>query len=137
MASKKINSKRNLIIKSIFVLVFFITGILLNVFNIGKKDYFGYSSVGSYLIFCSFLLVFIIVLRYKIQKNKIIDERMEKIGYLASRATFSFIFIMGFILMILDGIYDFTWSYSTFISNSIMVILIFYLISYKLIERKL
>jgi uncharacterized membrane protein len=118
-----------------FALVAIIAGILLNYFGLGK-EFFAYNSVGNYLISVGFLFLFLTTLFYMTKKEKIVDERMEKIAYKASRITFSFMIFSAFVLMLWDGIEKITLSYQMFMSYSICLILIVYLVVYKIIEKK-
>jgi uncharacterized membrane protein len=133
--SKKLYSKRQLAWKYSFAAILVIAGILLNIFNLGK-DFFAYESVGNYLITIGFLVFAISTIFYMTKRKRIVDERMEKIGYKASRITFSLIFVFAFVIMILDGIKTINLSYQIFMSYFICGLLIVYIIIYKLIERK-
>ncbi len=135
MTSKKVYTKKRMILKYSFGVLIILIGILLNYLNLGQ-DFFSYKSVGNYLIAVGFLILFISTIFYITKKKKIIDERMEKIGYQSSRITFSFVFLIAFIIMIYDGIKEITISYQIFMSYFICITLIIYIVTYRILERK-
>ncbi|MCW8965983.1 MAG: DUF2178 domain-containing protein [Candidatus Pacearchaeota archaeon] len=134
--SQKIWTKKSLAYKYLFSAGFILFGLILNFFKIGIGHFAGFNSVGSWVIYAGFLIAIIATIIYKRKKKKIIDERMEKIGYHASRLTVAIFFISLFILMIVDGIYQITIRYYLFISYIICFYLIIYFIAYKILERK-
>lgn len=136
MANKNAYSKERIIWRMGFGGLLILVGLLLNYFGLGKSEFFSYSSVGGYLIFCGILILAIAFMFSFSKKKKIIDERMEKIGHMASRITFSVTFILAFILMIIDGISPIIVSLSDFLAYSICVMLIIYFVSYKILERR-
>jgi uncharacterized membrane protein len=119
-----------------FALIAIIAGILLNYLNLGA-EFFAYGSVGNYLISIGFLILFLTTLFYISKKEKVIDERMEKIGYKASRVTFLFMVIGAFVIMLWDGIEKITIPYQISMSYFVCTLLIIYFIAYKWIERKI
>lgn len=134
--SKKLISKKSTISKIIFGTILLLTGLLLNFFKIGTKNFFSYNSVGSYLIIVGILIILISPILFYKRKNKIIDERQEKIGYIASRITFIIIILSYFTIMIIDGIKKITTPYSTFMGNLIIALTLTYIIIYKILEKK-
>ena len=50
MTSKKVVTKKSMIFRIVFIIVLIVSGALLNQFNIGTNELFGYSTVGNYLI---------------------------------------------------------------------------------------
>lgn len=131
----KFYTRKHMVWKYSFAVLAIITGMFLNYFNLGR-EFFAYESVGNYLIWVGFLMLVITTIFYLVKREKVIDERMEKIGYKAFRVTFSAIILGAFILMLWDGIQKITLSYQLFMSYLICFILIIYIIAYKLIERK-
>jgi hypothetical protein len=135
VVSKKIVSKKIIFSKYIFALVIILSGLILNFFKIGMNEMFSYSSVGNYLIYCGILLTFIVSITSFFKRDKIIDERAEKIGYKATAYVWWILFLGGFLLIIFDGIYHFQVSLGLFVSYTICLLLIVYVIAYKILER--
>ena len=135
--SKKIWTKKSLAYRYLFSAGLILFGLTLNFFKIGENYFAGFNTVGNWIIYIAILISIIATISYKRKKKKIIDERMEKIGYHASRLTTLIFFISLFILMIIDGIYQITIRYYLFISYTICFYLIIYFIAYKILERKL
>lgn len=131
----KLYTKKQMVWRYGFALITIIAGILINYLNLGT-EFFAYGSVGNYLISIGFIFLFITTLFYISRKEKVVDERMEKIGYKASRVTFLFMVIGAFAIMLWDGIEKITIPYQISMTYFICVLLIIYFIAYKLIERK-
>lgn len=135
--SKKVETKKIIFSKYIFALTIIVLGILLNLLKIGMNEMFSYSSVGNYLIYCGILITFLVSIRSFFKKEKIVDERAERIGYLSMVYVWWVIFLGGFLFIILDGIYHFKFSLGLFVSYAICVLLLVYIIAYKIIERRI
>lgn len=131
---KKAFGKKQAFSRYVFAIIVIGLGILLNFKNIGK-EFLGFPSVGSWLIYVGFAMLAIVTLSLITYRKKIIDERMEKIGYQSSRITFLLIIIAAFIVMIWDGIKTINIEYSLFMSYLISFIVLIYFISYKILER--
>ncbi len=69
------------------------------------------------------------------KKEKIIDERMEHIGYKASRVTTLILILTLFATMIIDGIQPINTRYYFYASFLVSFYILTYLVSYKIIER--
>jgi len=136
MASKKIVTKKGMILRVVFIAVLIISGLLLNFYNIGKNELFGYSTVGNYLIFIGFVMILATAMIYFTKREKIVDERIEMLRYKAGTLTFTVFIFVAFALIIWDGINPITMRYSMFISYAVCAILVFYVIAYKILERK-
>ncbi|MGV8151524.1 MAG: DUF2178 domain-containing protein [Candidatus Nanoarchaeia archaeon] len=134
--SKKHTTKKTTLIKIMLGISLIVLGIVLNNYNIGGEDFFGYGSVGGYLIYVGILICILAIIMSYRNKNKIVDERMEKIAYKAMWITFLFIIILSFCIMIIDGINPINMKYSQFMSYFVCLIILFYAISYKILERK-
>lgn len=134
--SQKMWTKKSLAYRYLFSAGLILFGLILNFFNIGLGHFAGFNSVGSWVIYAGFLIAVIATISYKKKKKKIIDERMEKIGYHALRITNAIFILTLFLLMILDGIYQITTRYYLFISYIICFELLVYFITYKILERK-
>ncbi|MBT4257782.1 hypothetical protein HOD88_01195 [archaeon] len=132
--SKKAITKKHLIWKYIFAIVLILLGGILELFSLGKS-FGGFESIGLWLIYVGILMGIFAAVSYKSKKNKIVDERMEKIGYHATRITFLILFLALFLILILDKIITITIAYSEFVSWIIMGTLIVYVIVYKILER--
>jgi len=77
-----------------------------------------------------------IIQRISSNRERLIDERMEKIAYQASRITFLYVVLISFTVMIIDGIKQVSIPYSEFMSYFISSIVLIYLITYKTIEKR-
>lgn len=136
MASKKVVTKKGMIYRIVFIVILMMMGLLLNHYNIGTNELFGYSTVGNYLIYISFVMILVTSLIYFTKREKIIDERIEMLRYKAGTLTFTVFIFVAFAIIILDGIQPITIRYSMFISYAVCAILVFYVIAYKILERK-
>jgi len=136
MASKKVVTKKSMVLRVVFIAVLIIAGLLLNHYNIGANELFGYSTVGNYLIYIGFVMILVTSLMYFTKREKIIDERLEMLRYKAGTLTFMVFIFVAFAIIILDGIQPITMRYSLFISYAICTVLVFYVIAYKILERK-
>jgi len=136
MASKKVVTKKGMIYRIVFIVILMMMGLLLNHYNIGTNELFGYSTVGNYLIYISFVMILVTSLIYFTKREKIIDERIEMLRYKAGTLTFTVFIFIAFAIIILDGIQPITMRYSMFISYAICAVLVFYVIAYKILERK-
>ncbi len=134
MTSKKYFSKKQAYARYAFALGVLIFGIILNYLNIGE-NFLGFSSVGNWLIFVGFIMIAVITLTFLKNQKRIIDERMEKIAYQASRITFLFIILGAFVVMVWDGIQPIQIPYSTFMSQMVAWIMIVYIASYKILDK--
>jgi len=135
VVSQKVITKKVVIFKYAFASFLILLGIIFKVFGIGNKEFFSFNGVAFYLIYIGFLMLFIVTITNFTKRDKIIDERMEKIGYKSYRWTFSIMFIAAFVLMVYDGIKTIQMELSNFISYAVCFILIVYVISYKILER--
>ena len=136
MTSKKVVTKKGMIYRIVFIAVLMAGGLLLNTFNIGKNELFGYSTVGNYLLYLGFVMILVTSMMYFTKREKIIDERIEMLRYKAGTLTFTVFIFVAFALIILDGIYPITMRYSMFISYAVCAVLLFYVIAYKVLDRK-
>lgn len=135
VVSKKIITKKVVISKYAFAAFLILLGVIFKVFDIGNKEFFSFNSVAFYLMYVGFLMLFIITISNFVKKDKIIDERMEKIGYKSYRLTFFITFMAAFMLMIYDGIVSVQIELSNFVSYAVCFIFIVYVISYKILEK--
>lgn len=136
MTSKKVVTKKSMIFRIVFIIVLIVSGALLNQFNIGTNELFGYSTVGNYLIFIGFVMVLVTTITYFTKREKIIDERMEMLRNKTMTLTFTVFIFAAFTLIIWDGIWPITMRYSMFISYAVCTMLLFYGIAYKVLERR-
>ncbi len=74
MASKKIVTKKGMILRVVFIAVLIISGLLLNFYNIGKNELFGYSTVGNYLIFIGFVMILATVMIYFTKGKRLLTK---------------------------------------------------------------
>ena len=136
MTSKKVVTKKSMIFRIVFIIVLIVSGALLNQFNIGTNELFGYSTVGNYLIFIGFVMVLVTTITYFTKREKIIDERMEMLRNKTMTLTFTVFIFAAFALIIWAGIWPITMRYSMFISYAVCTMLLFYVIAYKVLERR-
>lgn len=118
-----------------FAFLMIISGLILESLNIGENSFFGFASVGVYLIYIGFigLIVFGIM---KLRKKKNIDERMESLALKSGRITFIFIISFAFLVMIIDGIKPIQIPYSIFMSYFIMGMVVVNVIVYQILLKK-
>ena len=136
MTSKKVVTKKGMIYRAIFIAILMVLGITLNLYNIGSNEFFGQSTVGNYLIYIGFVMILVTSISYFKKREKIIDERIEMLRYKAGTMTFMVFIFVAFAIIVLDGIQPITMRYSLFISYMVCAILVFYVIAYKVLERK-
>lgn len=126
--------KKTLIARYTFALATLLLGATLEYFKIGK-EFFEFSSVGTWLIYVGFVMIAVVTLQASREKKKIVDERMISIGNKASRITFVVILLTAFTTMIIDGIKTIKLPYSLAASYLICYMILIYFISYKILER--
>src|SRR6056297_3151979 len=122
--------KKQAIPRYISAFVIILVGIIFEMMNLGK-DFFGFQSVGIWLVFVGFIMLAIITINLISKRKKIIDERMQWLAYKASRITFIVIIFAAFIIMVWDGIRTIYIPYSMFMSYMIAFIVLIYFIAYK------
>lgn len=128
----KISSRE--IAKYVFVLFVMIAGIILDYFNLGK-EFLGFDSVGSWLVYISLVMIAIITLQLFLNKKKVVDERMIFIANKAMRIAFLALVVFAFLIMIFDGIKTITIPYHLFMAYLVSGLMIVYFISYKILLR--
>jgi L-asparagine transporter-like permease len=133
--SKKIDTKKGIKTKYAVALAIIIIGILITIFNVGESEFAGFPSLGTWIIFTGAIIAAITTMKLSSKKERIIDERMEHIGYKASRVTTLMLILTLFSTMILDGIYTLTIPYHIYASFLVCFYIAVYVISYKVIER--
>lgn len=133
--SQKINTKKHLKTKYAFAIALIIIGILFTTYEIGGTEFAGFPSVGAWIIFSGAIMIAITTMNLTSKKERIIDERMEHIGYKASRITTMILIMTLFSTMVIDGIYTLTIPYYLYASFLVCFYLAIYVISYKVIER--
>lgn len=120
--------------KAIFAAILIVAGIIINLI-VSPEEFFGYNSVGSYLIFCGMLMLIIVLFRGFVIKPKKADERMTLIALKSTRLTFVIFMLSAFILMIIDGIKPITMPYHTFLSYYVCFILLCSVIIYRIMLK--
>jgi len=133
--SKKINTRKGIRIKYAAAFIIIIFGLLLEIYEVGGNTFAGFPSVGIWIIFTGFIMTAIISMNVFSKKEKIVDERMEHIGYKASRVTTLILILTLFATMIIDGIQPINTRYYFYASFLVSFYILTYLISYKIIER--
>ncbi len=128
-------NKKQAIPRYIFAFIIIIAGITFSYLKIGS-DFLGFESVGYWLIYVGFIMLVVITLQFMTNKRRIVDERMEKIGYMASRVTFIVLIFAAFVIMIWDAINPITVPYSMFMAHLIAWMMLVYFVAYKILERK-
>lgn len=128
------DKKKIFVWRYIFSAIIILVGAILESYSIGK-EFLGFSSIGSWMIYVGFIMLAVITLQAFLKKEKIVDERMKFISQKASALTFSLIVYFSFIIMIIDAINPLPIRYSLFMSYFICGIILVYAISYKIISR--
>jgi len=108
-------------------------GIAFETAGIGEKDFLGFGSVGTWLLFIGMVMVISTAIRGK--KERKVDERMLHVAAKANRITFICIIVAAFIVMIIDGIRPIAVPYHLSMSYLVCGIMIAYLVSYRLLLR--
>ena len=134
--SRKINTKKTFMFKSIWAVGLIIIGLILSLSGMGMDSFLGFPSIGIFLIYVGIVGLIFALFYFKSDKKRIVDERAEHIGYLASRATTLVLILTLFATMVIDGISTITVPYYLFASFLISFYVLCYLISYKLIELR-
>lgn len=134
MPTRKVVTKKNIIARYVFAFVLVVAGIVANYMNLAD-EFLGFQSVGNWLIFVGFIMFAVVTISAISKKDRIVDERMEKIAYMSSRVTFIFIILGAFVVMVWDGISKINVPYSIFMSNMMAWIVLVYFVSYKIIEK--
>jgi hypothetical protein len=133
--SKKVNTKKNMKTKYAGAITIIFIGTVFQLLEIGGTQFAGFPSLGLWIIFTGFIMLSIISISILSKKEKIIDERMEHIGYKAFRVTTLLLILVLFSTMVIDGIYTLNTPYYLYASFLICFYIFSYLISYKIIER--
>jgi L-asparagine transporter-like permease len=133
--STKVNTRKGIRIKYTASIGIIVIGVLFQLLKIGGNEFAGFPSLGLWIIFIGFIATAIVSLNAFSKKEKIIDERMEHIGYKASRITTLLLILMLFATMILDGIYTISIRYYLYASFLVCFYIFSYLLTYKIIER--
>ncbi|MGV8141995.1 MAG: DUF2178 domain-containing protein [Candidatus Woesearchaeota archaeon] len=120
--------------KAIFATILIVAGIIINIL-VAPKEFFGYGSVGTYLIFCGMLILILALLRGSVLKPKKLDERMMSIAMRSNRVTFVIFVLSAFVLMIADGIKPITLPYHIFLSYFVCFIILCNFIVYKIMLK--
>ncbi len=134
MKDKK-SPKTRLIARYGFSVAVILAGLILNYLEVGS-EFLGFSSIGSWLVYVGFIMMAIITLQLISKKKRITDERSEFVASKAARISFVAIILFAFVVMILDGIKPIQVSYSYFMSSMVCGIILVYLVSYKILNRK-
>lgn len=127
--------KKSIVGRYVFAFLTVIAGILLDQFNVGR-EFLGFSSVGSWLVFVGFIMLAIITLNVISGKRRKIDERMTYLALKSSRITFVLLIFAAFIVMIIDGIRPIDVPYHLFMSYLIAYLMLAYFVVYKILEWK-
>ena len=122
--------------KSIWGIALIIIGIILSVMGVGVDGFIGFPSIGIFLMYIGIIALVLSLITLKSNKIRIIDERAEYIGYMASRVTTLILITSLFVTMVIDGVSKITVPYYLYASFLICFYVLCYLISYKLIELK-
>jgi len=130
----KYDYKKIMLYKSIFAGLMIIIGTILELTTKSETNFFGFNSVGIYLITIGIIFFIIIALYAIFFKERKIDERMLLHAYKSGRLTYAFLIVVAFAIMIIDGINPITIPYKTmmayFIIGSTFVLMIsFWLMS--------
>ena len=127
--------KKQAIWRYSFAIIIILTGLILNYKNIGK-EFLNFNSIGNWLIYIGFVMLAIVTLQFISGKKRIVNERSQFIGMKASRITYVAIILVAFVTMVIDGIKTITIPYSQFMSAFVCGVVLVYLVSYKILEKK-
>jgi uncharacterized membrane protein len=126
--------EKKITMRVIFSVILIVAGIIINLL-VSPKEFFGYNSVGTYLIFCGMLILALALLRGFVLKPRKYDERMMAIALKSTRLTFIIFILSAFALMIIDGIKPITLPYSIFLSYFVCFILLCNIVIYKIMLK--
>jgi uncharacterized membrane protein len=135
MTSKPRKTKKSIAFRYGFALVVLLFGIVLTVLKIGN-EFLGFANIGIWLIYVGFVMLVAITFQVISKKNRIVDERMEKIGNKTSRIMFLLLILFAFVVMVWDGISKITIPYFIFMSYLICGFILIYFIIYKILEKR-
>jgi hypothetical protein len=113
--------------------LFVIFGILLDYFGIGVKEFAGFGSLGTWLVYIGFVSIAIAALQAFVKKNRVVDERQEFVASKAMRVTFLLVVIAAFVVMVLDGLYAMTIPVHMLMSYFVCFMVLAYFISYHIL----
>ncbi|GEM_PF-3532789 len=99
----------------VFALAVVSLGVVFVCENVGS-EFFGFGSVGNWLIYVWFVMLAVISLQMIINKKRIVDERMMAMAFEASRITFVFVIFSAFVVIVLDGVKSIAIPYRLFMS---------------------
>jgi len=134
--STKIDTKQRIKTKYAAAITIIIIGILFTIYDIGGKPFAGFPSLGIWILFTGVIAAAISTINLGSRKReRIIDERMEHIGYKASRITTIILILTLFATMVIDGIITITTPYYLYASFLVCFYIFTYTISYKFIEK--
>jgi uncharacterized membrane protein len=122
-------------LKAAWVFGLIALGLVLNQLGIGPGEFAGFASVGTYLIYIGFIGLVVVLLAGFWRGRRIVDERMLAVAAKANRATFLFVIVLAFILIIADGIRPITMPYHLFLSYLVCAMLLVYFAAYKVLLR--
>jgi drug/metabolite transporter (DMT)-like permease len=134
--SKKIYTKKKIKYNYVAAIIVILIGAAFTVFEIGGSPFAGFPSLGIWIMYTGGIIAIIASINLFSRKERIVDERMEHIGYKASRVTTLTLILLLFTTMIVDGIYTIELPYYLYASFLVCFYIASYLISYKLIERQ-
>lgn len=130
----KPKSDIRIILRYSFAVAMLLVGLIANKYNFGN-EFLGFSSVGNWLIYIGFVMIAVVFLQSLVKKKRVVDERMLFVASKASRITFLFIIMFSFVIMIVDGFNKIDMQYSYFMSYFICIIILVYVISYKILLK--
>lgn len=122
-------------IKYSFGAVLIAIGIVLKLFGLGKNEFVGFGSVSDYLIYVGFISLIVITISSFFKKKQVVDERMIAVSDKANRIVYLSIVIIGFAVMVIDGIKPITIPYSLFMSYLVCGILFIRVVSYRILLK--
>ncbi len=90
--------------KGVFAFIMIVAGVIIELATTSKGNFFGFNSVGSYLIYIGTIFLLITIGYALFKKEKKIDERVMMHGYKAGKITYAILILTTFIIMVIDGI---------------------------------
>lgn len=124
-----------IVMKYSFGTILIIMGIFLELFGLGNKAFLGFESISDYLIYVGFISIIIVTISSFFKKKTIVDERMISVSDKANRIVFLSIILIGFTMMIIDGIKPITLPYSLSMSYLVCATMFIRVISYRILLK--
>ena len=127
--------ERRTILKWIWVASLFLAGMLLNAAGFGGEPFFGFKSVGNWMLYVAAISICVITIQSFKNKKRMVDERMLFVANKANRIVFMVMILFALVIMIVDGIHPIQMPYHVFMNYMICGILMVYIIAYQMLLK--